>query len=95
MTLEQMRAEAARVAREYPAAGHFVDGQFVPGPNTKNAIAYAILAIPIPAPTADVDDLVRRLRALVIIDDVRSDNQLGKEAADTITRLAARVKEPA
>jgi hypothetical protein len=34
-----------------------------------------------------MSDIVERLRALVIIDEVRSDNQLGKEAADEIVRL--------
>jgi len=37
-------------------------------------------------------DIVERLRALVIIDEVRSDNQLGKEAADEIVRLRAEVE---
>ena len=32
-------------------------------------------------------DIVERLRRLVILDEVRSDNPLGREAADEIERL--------
>lgn len=40
-----------------------------------------------------MSDLVKRLRDLVIIDEVRSDNLLGSEAADRIEALQARVAE--
>jgi bifunctional pyridoxal-dependent enzyme with beta-cystathionase and maltose regulon repressor activities len=36
-----------------------------------------------------MSDIVERLEALVIIDEMRSDNQLGKEAAAEIVRLRA------
>ena len=38
-------------------------------------------------------DIVERLKALVILDEVNSNNQLGKEAAAEITRLRALVEE--
>ena len=34
-------------------------------------------------------DIVERLRALVILDEMSSDNPLGREAADVIERLRA------
>lgn len=41
----------------------------------------------------DHSQLVKRLRGLVIIDEVGSDNPLGREAADAINALQARVAE--
>ena len=40
-----------------------------------------------------MSDLSTRLRDLVIIDEMRSDNQLGKEAAELIDRLTAQVAD--
>ena len=40
----------------------------------------------------DHSQLVKRLRGLVIIDEVRSNNPLGREAADAIDTLQARVE---
>lgn len=37
-------------------------------------------------------DIVKRLRALVILDEVSSDNPLGREAADEIERLRGLLK---
>ena len=36
-------------------------------------------------------DLVKQLRALAILDEVRSNNSLGKDAADAIEALEARI----
>jgi hypothetical protein len=40
-----------------------------------------------------MSDLVERLRALVILDEVGSNNPLGREAADEIERLRGLLKE--
>jgi hypothetical protein len=40
-----------------------------------------------------MSDLVERLRALVILDEVRSVNTLGQEAADRIAALEAALRE--
>lgn len=42
---------------------------------------------------SDALDLAKRLRSIVIIDEVRSANPLGREAADAIESLTARVAE--
>lgn len=39
-----------------------------------------------------MDDLVARLRALVFLDEVGSDNPLGRDAADEIERLRGIIK---
>jgi hypothetical protein len=44
-------------------------------------------------PTDARDDLVERLKSLVIIDEVRSDNSLGREAATRIQQLTARAEQ--
>ena len=40
-----------------------------------------------------MSELVERLRALVIMDEVRSNNPLGREAADRIEALEAALRE--
>ena len=40
-----------------------------------------------------MSDIVQRLRALVILDEVRSDNPLGREAADHIDALETALQE--